>query len=51
MSEGGGEDRRQSVVCAVAILHEEKGIIVGGIEVGRYGKLTCAALARELVLI
>ena len=40
MSEGGGEDRRQSVVCAVAILHEERGILIGVIEVGLYLKLS-----------
>ena len=50
MGEGGGKDKRRAVSCAVAILHEEKGIIVGGIEVGRYGKLTCSVLVRAFCL-
>ena len=44
VGEGGGEYRRLSEACAVAIFREEKGILVGGIKVGRYGKLTPAAL-------
>ena len=46
MDEGGGKDRRQSFTCAVAILREEKGVLIGGIEVGHYNKLTRAALDR-----
>ena len=45
MVEGGGKDRRQAVACAVVILREEKGMIIGGIKVGRYGKITRAALS------
>ena len=50
MGEGGGKDRRQAVVWNVAILREEKDIIIGGIKVGRYGKIPCADLARAFVL-
>ena len=47
MGEGDGKDRIRDVACAVTILHEERGIIIRGINVGRYGKLTCAALDRS----
>ena len=46
MVEGGGKDRRRSVRCAVVILREEKGMIIGGIKVGRYRKITRDALSR-----
>ena len=46
MGEGGGKDRRRAVACADAILREERGMLIGGIKVGRYGKITHAALAR-----
>ena len=48
VGEGGGENRRLSVACAVAILREEKGVIIGGIKFGRYSKITCAASDRAL---
>ena len=50
MHKGGGKDRRRAVACAVAILREEKGMPIEGIEVGRYSKLTRSDLARELGL-
>ena len=50
MGEGSGEDRRRAVACAVVILREEKGMLIGGTEVGRYGKLTRAALDIEFSL-
>ena len=43
------QQRQRAVVCAVDIFLEEKGMPIGVIEVGRYGKLTCSALARALV--
>ena len=36
MGEGGGKDRIRAVACVVAILHKDKGMLIGGIEVGRY---------------
>ena len=45
------KQRQRAVVCTVEILLEEKGMPIGVIEVGRYGKLTCSALARALVLM
>ena len=45
VGECGGKDRRQFVACAVLILREERGMLIGGIEVGRYSKITRAALA------
>ena len=50
MGEGGGKDRRRAVTCAVVFLREEKGMLIGGIKVGRYGKLTLDDLGRALVL-
>ena len=50
VGEGCGKDRRRAVACAVMILCEDKGMFIGGIEVGRYGNLNCDALARVLVL-
>ena len=50
VGEDGGKDRRQAVACAVAILREERGMLIEDIEVGRYGKLTRAALARAFGL-
>ena len=50
MVEGGGKDRIRAVTCTVAILREEKGRLIGEIKVGRYGKLTFSALAREFGL-
>ena len=50
VGEGGGQDRRRAVACAIAILREERGMIIGGIEVGHYGKITCGALARSFGL-
>ena len=44
------KQRQRAVVCAVAILLEEKGVLIGVIQFGRYGKLTCSALARSLDL-
>ena len=44
------QNRRRAVTCAVEIFFEEKGMIIGGIEVGRYNSLTRAALDRELGL-
>ena len=35
VGEGGGKDMRRAVACAVAILCEEKGVLIGGIKVGR----------------
>ena len=37
-----------SFSCAIAIFYEEKGILVGVIEVGLYGNITRADLARAL---
>ena len=48
MGEGGGKDMRRDVACAVTILCEEKEIIIGVTNVGRYIKLTRADLARQL---
>ena len=48
--ESGGKDRRQVVVCAINILREERGMIIGGIEVGRYVKINCADLDRSFGL-
>ena len=45
--EGGRKDIRLTVMCAVAIFHEEKGVLIGGIEVGLYRKLTRADLDRS----
>ena len=50
VGEGGGKDRRRAVACTVAILCEERGMLIGGNEVGLYGKLTCSDLARAFVL-
>ena len=50
MVEGGGKDRRLAVTCAVVILCEEKGMIIGGTKVGRYGKITRDALSRAFGL-
>ena len=50
MGEGGGKDSRLAVAFAIVIFLEERGMLFGGIEVGRYGKLTCAALARAFIL-
>ena len=50
MGEGGGNYRRQYIVCVVAVLREEKGMLIGVMEVGRYGKLTRAALSRAIGL-
>ena len=44
------QQKIRAVKCTVYILCEEKGIIIGGSEVGRYGKLNCSALARALGL-
>ena len=44
------QQRLRAVTCAVEILREDKGILIGVIEVGSYVKLTCAALARTLGL-
>ena len=49
MGEGIGKDRRKAVVCAVAILREEKGILIWGIHVERCSKLTCYVLDISLV--
>ena len=45
MGEGGGKDMRRDVACAVTILCEEKEIIIGVTNVGRYIKLNRADLA------
>ena len=37
-------------MCAVVIFSEEKEMLIGGIEVGRYGKLSSDALAIALDL-
>ena len=50
MDWGGGKDRRRAVACAVVILREEKGMIIGGIKVGHYDNLTRDSLARAFVL-
>ena len=50
MGKSGGKYIRQTFTCAVAILREEKGMLIEGIEVGRYSKLTRSDLARELGL-
>ena len=44
------QQRQRAVLCAVVIFREEKGMIIGGIKVGSYGKPTCAALYRALGL-
>ena len=50
VGEGGGKDRRLAFTYAIAILREERGMLIGGIEVGRYGNLTRDALARAFGL-
>ena len=42
MGEGGGKDRRRAVACAIESFCEKLGILIGGIKVGRYSKITCA---------
>ena len=42
------QQRIRAVTCAVAFLREKKGMLIGVIEVGCYGKITCSALARAL---
>ena len=37
---GGGKDRRRAVTWTVAILREEEGVLIGGIEFGRYNRIT-----------
>ena len=49
MGEDGGKGRIQAVTCTVVIFHEERGIIIWGIYVRRYGKLTRADLDRALI--
>ena len=44
------QHRRRSVSHSVAVLCEDKVMLVGGIKFGRYGKLTSAILARALGL-
>ena len=50
MGECGGKYRRRAVAYAVAILREEKGMLIGGIKVGRYGNINRAALDRSFCL-
>ena len=47
VSKGGRKDSRRAVVCAIAILREEKGMHIGVIKVICCNKLTCDSLARE----
>ena len=50
MGEGGGKDRRRAVACAIESFCEKLGILIGGIKVGRYSKITCAGLAKAFGL-
>ena len=50
MGEGGSKDRRRAVACAVAILREQRGMLIGVIESGRYDKITCDTLDRSFSL-
>ena len=48
--EGGGKDRRQAFACVVKILYDDRRMLIGGIKVECYGKITRADLAREFIL-
>ena len=50
MVEGGGKDRIRAVACTVANFRVERGMLIGGIKVGQYGKLTRSALTRTFGL-
>ena len=50
VGEVGGKDRRRYFARAIAIFCEERAILIGGIEVGRYNKFNRAALDRAFGL-